>query len=237
MRNYALGETADMYNVPWAGLAIGISLLIAIVVSAIGILRSGKLPRGLMELRLGPPNWDFSNSWGSTFAAVGALLGTVLSAGVFSGTNTRLMSSGGYAGCNLFFGGLVIIAPFVFTATRKVDSTQPAPDGSVAYDGAALFFLVSSAVTLWAVIGELWVVMLLSWEFLHGPVAVCCIALLCAVELLVFFHGQSSIRNVLKVQAITQAKHQSNVDKIIAAVPAAAAQPALVRMKQSWNVL
>ncbi|HUK67318.1 MAG TPA: hypothetical protein VLW50_00935 [Streptosporangiaceae bacterium] len=227
-----------MYDVPWAGLVIGISFVIAAAVAFMGEVSSKKRWGELMTLRLGPANWDFSNSWGSTFAAVGALLGTVLSAGVLTGTNTRLMSSGGYAGCNLFFGGLVVIAPFVFTATRKKDPTEPAPDGSgVAYDGAALFFLVASAVTLWAVIGELWVVMLIMWEFLHGPVAVCCIALLCAVELLVCYYGQSSIRNVLTVQAITQAAHQSNVDSIIATVPAAAARPALVRRKQSWTVL
>ncbi len=225
-----------MYDVPWAGLAIGVSFRLAIIISVVGMLGSHRRLGDLPSLRLGPPNWDFSNSWGSTFTAAGALLGTVLSTGILS--NTRLMSSNSYAGCNLFFGGLVVIAPFVFAATRRVDPTEPAPDGSgVAYDGTALFFLISSAVTLWAVIGELWVVMLLSWEFLHGPAAICCIVVLCAVEVLVFRYGQFSVSAVLKIQAITQQTHQANVNNIIANSQLAAPQLALVRMKQRWNVL
>lgn len=226
-----------MYDVPWAALTIGISAIFAVAVSLTGIIGSGRSLGQLSSLRLGPPNWDFSNSWGSTFAAVGALLGTVLSAGILS--NPRLMSSNSYAGCNLFFGGLVIIAPFVFAATRSVDPTQPASDGSgVAYDGTAWFFLISSAVTLWAVIGELWVVMLLSWEFLHGPVAICCIVFLCVVEALVLRYGQSSIRAVLKVQAITREAHQAYVNQIKADARLTDEQAALVRMKPPrWNVL
>jgi hypothetical protein len=147
------------------------------------------------------------------------------------------MSSNSYAGCNLFFGGLVIIAPFIFAATRRLDPTQPAPDGSVAYDGAGWSFLISSAVTLWAVIGELWVVMLLSWEFLHGPVAIGCIVFLGAVAVLVFRYGQSSIRDVIKVVAITQTDHQAKVKEITDAAELTDEQVALVRTKQHWNVL
>jgi hypothetical protein len=234
-----------MYDVPWAGLAIGISLFFAIVVSVAGKRGSGRKWGQFRSLRLGPANWDFSSSWGSTFTAVGALLGTVLSATTLS--NATLMSSKSYAGCNLFFGGLVVIAPFVFAATRKVDPTQPAPDGSgVAYDGSALSFLVSSAVTLWAVIGELWILMLLCWEFLRGPVAICCIIFLCAVELLVLRYGWSSVSAVLKVQAITQEDHQAKVNSIVraqsadvkdAAIKSIAMQSTLIRAKHPWNVL
>lgn len=225
-----------MYAVPWAALTIGISAVFAVAVSSVGLIGSIQQLGQLSSLRLGPPNWDFSNSWASTFTTVGALLGTVLSAGILS--NPRLMSSNGYAGCNLFFGGLVVIAPFVFTATRSVDPTQPAPDGSgVAYDGTAWFFVISSAVTLWAVIGELWVMMLLSWEFLHGPVAICCIVFLCVVEALVLFYGQSSVRAVLKVQAITQQDHQAHINRITQDAQFTAGQVASMRVKPRWNVL
>jgi len=148
-------------------------------------------------------------------------------------TGRKLLT--GQAGCNLFFGGLVVIAPFVFSAFQRLDLVQPAPDGSgVSYDGTAWAFLVSSAVTLWAVLGEVWVLMLLTWEFLHGPVAVACIAVLCVVEVLVLWYGQSSIRSVLKILAKAQAARiQAAEDD----AKLTEEQKALAPLKLRWNVL
>ena len=226
-----------MYDVPWAGLIIGISAGVAVIVALTGIVGSDRTPGDLHKYFFGLPSWDFSNSWASNFTAAGALLGTVLAAGILS--DTRLMSSNSYAGLSLFFGGLVVIAPFIFTATSRKDPGQTANEPSVAYDGNAWFFLVSSAVTLWAVIGELWVLMLLSWEFLHGPVATCCIIFFCVVEGLVLRYGRYSISAILKFQTQTPERgaQQDVVGESNEGVQPATRQPAPVPAKPRWTVL
>ncbi len=225
-----------MYDVPWAGLIVGISAGVAVIVSLTGISGSTHKPSELHKLFLGLPNWDFSTSWASNFTAAGAILGTVLAADILS--DTRLMSSNSYAGLSLFFGGLVLIAPFIFAATSRKDLTeQTANESSVVYDGNAWFFLVSSAVTLWAVIGELWLLMLLSWEFLHGPVATSCIIFLCVVGALALRYGRYSISAVLQFQALERGAPQDRVEEIIEGVQPVTRQSAPVGTKPRWNVL
>jgi hypothetical protein len=120
-----------------------------------------------LSSRLGPLNWDFSKSWASNITVVGALLGTILSAGALPDTTT--ISKATYAGLNLFFGVLILIAPFLYTATQGVvpvhkRGTEKEPQ----YQGYVLAFLVSSAITLWAVVGELVTVLLLFREIRTG---------------------------------------------------------------------
>ena len=104
--------------------------------------------------RLGPANWDFSASFGSTLTVFGSLLGTILSASVLPDTSSA--PPGTYAALNLLFGVIVVVAPFIYTATQKPeqvhqDSTITEPQ----YQGYVRWFLIATVMTLWAVIGEL----------------------------------------------------------------------------------
>lgn len=107
-------------------------------------LSSTRRPRTLRG-RLGALDLDFSASWASNITVVGALLGTILSAGVLPKASPT--STATYAGLNLFFGVLILLAPLVYTAT------QGPVEGE--HEGYVLAFLISCAITLWAVGGEL----------------------------------------------------------------------------------
>jgi uncharacterized membrane protein YecN with MAPEG domain len=109
----------------------------------------------------GPANWDYSQSWASTLTVVGALLGTVLSAGVLP-DELDLFTKAGYAGLNIFFGMLVLFAPLVYAAFQK--RLLPDKDGVPQYEGTVRAFAVASVATLWGVFGELVTVGLLFRE-------------------------------------------------------------------------
>jgi hypothetical protein len=117
-----------------------------------------------LRKRLGPANWDFSKSWGSNVTVVGALLGTILAAGVLP-EETTTVSKATYSGLNLFFGILVLIAPLIYVATEKAKSVHRGTTVKEAqYQGFVWSFLLASLVTLWAAIGELVTVGLLFQE-------------------------------------------------------------------------
>lgn len=123
--------------------------------SALVVIRwlVGGFPRELGG-RLGPASWDFSKSWGSTLTAVGALLGTILSASVLPDTTSVPKAT--YAGLNLFFGALIVIGPFAYTATqgiKPVHRTRTVKEPQ--FQGYVWSFLLATAITLWAVLGEL----------------------------------------------------------------------------------
>jgi hypothetical protein len=104
--------------------------------------------------RIGPANWDFTKSWASNLTVVGALLGTILSAGVLPDTTSVPKAT--YAGLSLFFGALIVIAPFIYTSTQgtnSVDKAEPAPEPQ--FQGYVWFFLLATTITIWAVLGEL----------------------------------------------------------------------------------
>ena len=117
--------------------------------------------------RLGPADWSFSTSWASNITVVGALLGTILSAGVLP--DATKVSKATYAGLNLFFGVLILVAPLLYTATQNaVEVHRRDPEKETQYQGYVFAFLAASAITLWAVVGELVTVLLLFREIRVG---------------------------------------------------------------------
>ena len=109
----------------------------------------------------GPANWDYSQSWATSLTLVGALLGTILGAGVLP-NRLDLFSKAGYSGFNVLFGMLVLVAPLVYAAAQK--RIQDAKDGTPQYKGTTWAFGFASVVTLWGVFGELATVGLLFRE-------------------------------------------------------------------------
>lgn len=117
--------------------------------------------------RLGPVDWDFSKSWASNVTVIGALLGTILSAGVLPEVTTTPKAT--YAGLNLLFAVVIVVAPFLYRATQSVVAVhQTTAETEPQYQGYVWSFLVSSALTLWAVVGELATIGLLFDEIRTG---------------------------------------------------------------------
>ncbi len=117
---------------------------------------------------LGPANWDFSASFGSSLTVFSSLLGTILSASLLP--TSTLVPADTYAGLNLMFGVMIIAGPLIYTATQQPTPVHRA--GSVVqepqYQGRVWGFLVATALTLWAVLGELVTVALVLNEIRRG---------------------------------------------------------------------
>jgi hypothetical protein len=117
--------------------------------------------------RLGPANWDFSASFASTLTVFGSLLGTILSANVLP-ANT-LVPANTYTGLNLMFGVIVIVGPLIYTGTQTtVQVHRGSPVTEPQYQGTVWGFLIATALTLWAVIGELATIGLVLNEIRRG---------------------------------------------------------------------
>lgn len=105
---------------------------------------------------VGTLDLDFSKSVATTLTAIGALLGTILATGLLKDTTSGISKSG-FQALNLTFGVLVVVAPVTYAVfQRKVNV-----GGTEHYRGKAWALLLASAVTLWAVLGQVWTVYLL----------------------------------------------------------------------------
>jgi hypothetical protein len=138
-----------------AALLIFAPLLVAVVLVGIRVATVD------VKAPFGPANWDYSQSWATSLTLVGALLGTVLGAGVLP-DNLNLFSKAGYSGFNVLFGMLVLVAPLVYVAAQR--RIRDAADKSQQYQGTTWAFALASVATLWGVFGELATVGLLFRE-------------------------------------------------------------------------
>jgi hypothetical protein len=117
--------------------------------------------RGTAEL-------DFSKSFASTLTAVGALLGTIIAAGVLPEETVKL-SRGGFVGLNLTFGVAIVVAAAVAACFFKIEKMKNAEEKMEwKAEGYIWTFLLSALITLWAVCGELYAVWLLIGELGSG---------------------------------------------------------------------
>ena len=131
-------------------VALDIAIIPAVFGCGIGFL--GKMgPLAGLGFRA---ELDFSKSFASTLTGVGALLGTIIGAGVLP-TETVAISRGGFVGLNLTFGVAIVVAgalsgallrPKVFDNTKEQTKEWKV-------EGYLWAFIASTLITLWAVFG------------------------------------------------------------------------------------
>jgi len=96
------------------------------------------------------PAWTAKDSWVTNIAAVGAVLGSVITDSS-STLKTQLASSApGVTLLYLVFGGVAVAAPVVYGATAKLQS-----QGINDTTGSVWGFLLAGAASLFAVLGEI----------------------------------------------------------------------------------
>jgi hypothetical protein len=134
----AIGPDPGGYSAGPGGV-IGIAALIALLLVVIRYFTK------LYDLRtpMGNAKWKFDESWASTFTAVGAVFGTVLGAGLLPDT-PNLLGKAQFAGLNVFFGTVVVLSAFLFSAIRGKDGK-----------GLPVIYFLAAFLTFAAVIGEL----------------------------------------------------------------------------------
>jgi hypothetical protein len=150
---------------------IDAALLIPLGIAVVWLIIAWFLGRGDARLRDklgGTAELDFSKSFASTLTAVGALLGTIIAAGVLPEETVKL-SRGGFVGLNLTFGVAIVIAAAVagsFLSSEAVKNKEGKSEWKV--EGYVWPFMLSALITLWAVFGELYAISLLVGELGSG---------------------------------------------------------------------
>jgi hypothetical protein len=140
-------------------ISLAVAFLVTLICAAwIFIRKNVKLtaPLGSAEL-------DFSKSFASTLTAVGAVLGTIISAGVLPEETVQL-SKTDFTGLNLTFGLAIVVAGVVYSMVQKIVPDDPTTPKEWKLKGYVLPFLAAALITLWAVFGELWTMWLLFGE-------------------------------------------------------------------------
>ncbi|HEX6780628.1 MAG TPA: hypothetical protein VF125_01220 [Solirubrobacterales bacterium] len=150
---------------------INAALVIPLVIAVVWLIIAWFLGHGNAGLRDklgGTAELDFSKSFASTLTAVGALLGTIIAAGVLPEETVKL-SRGGFVGLNLTFGVAIVIAAAVaasFLSSEAVKNKEGKNEWKV--EGYVWPFMLSALITLWAVFGELYAISLLIGELGSG---------------------------------------------------------------------
>jgi hypothetical protein len=116
------------------------------------------------SLPVGPPNWDFTKSWATNIAVLGAVFGTFFSNAIVP--TPRFVPSPGYPLLSAVFAVLALISPVVFLALSRVKAVYKDQAWDVQYQGIAAGFLFATFITLWAALGQIITIAALGTEVL-----------------------------------------------------------------------
>lgn len=130
-----------------ANILVSLAFVAAILIVAISYLFLRKNHFYLSEL-MGKGQWEFSKSWATNITLLGSLFCTIIA----QDTDDALK----YAGLSVFFGVLVVISPLAYNAVSQPYPKHTATgDEEIQYLSPLWAFLLSAALTLWAVLGQL----------------------------------------------------------------------------------
>jgi hypothetical protein len=122
-----------------------------------GIGASYRLGKAKLCRVMGPPNWNFTQSWASNFTvAAGLLTIATLSSLIPAQPGSAPLKTTGYTALSVVFTLLATLAPMVFNFSRTVRAeTQGTNPPEIASEGRAYMFVVAAILTLWGAIGQL----------------------------------------------------------------------------------
>jgi hypothetical protein len=109
---------------------------------------------------IAPANFSYSSGFASTLTVIGALLGTIVAAGVLPSDTTHLADSA-YKALNIIFGALIAVSVLIVSAFQQ---QKPGKDGSPELRAYVWAFLLACIVTAWAAFGELCALWFLIWD-------------------------------------------------------------------------
>jgi len=147
-------------------LIFGALSLAGVIALCCGFRLSTKKKKLYAEMGL--PTWTFTGSWASNLTVASGVLNTTLGVTVLP-EQTYYLNKSTYIALNILFVGIAGLAPVVYNFTRRMVENPNALDGTgVEYRGRVIYFLIASAVTLWAVLGQLGMQTLTVFELHEG---------------------------------------------------------------------
>jgi hypothetical protein len=197
-----IGELVYWYPVMFSLIAAALYVIAMLLVIHFGRGKFGHL-RDAVATGSG---WSFSDSWLTNFAAVGAILGTVLSASGFLPDILPGVSTWRFVGLSLLFGAFVTVAPVIYSAANKWEWSKKdgSPDTLVAV-GRVCGVILAAGATVAGVFGELGTLLTLTAEAAGGRnVKILIYTLLAVAALIVAFYAVSFVLEVSRTEKLAK---------------------------------
>ncbi len=140
---------------------------VALGLALLSVLAGLLLVKGVRaRAPMGIASWDFKTSWATNLTLVGALLTGFLTFAYLPEQQTALLTKPQLHALNLIVTTLVAAAPLLYNLVRTTDSseaaTPPVPQGAV------WSFALACVLTLWGVIGQLGLLLVILAELVHA---------------------------------------------------------------------
>ena len=224
-----------MTNEDWIifGPLVGSAVIVAISSVTGGVHSLKDIAR-----QMGPANFDFTKSFASTITTVGAVLTTLLAAKNLITSPKPHLDQATYAALSLFFGILVVLAPFTYRALSAAKPVTTNQGSDTQYQGYAGGFLLATWLTVWAVLGQVTVIFFFIAD-LQGSsgLQALLLALFIAGGLLLVVYVWVSVHAVLSIQANRDA-HKSKLRFQLALVNQSVTDAELAKAPlPTWQVL
>lgn len=140
--------TPEIFVNNLANILVSLAFVTAILIVIISYLYLRRKHHYYLSELMGKGQWEFSKSWATNITILGSLFCTIIA----QDTDDALK----YAGLSVFFGVLVVISPLVYNAvSQPYTKHNSTGDEEIQYLSPLWAFLVSAALTLWAVLGQL----------------------------------------------------------------------------------
>jgi hypothetical protein len=168
---------------------------------------------GLRDAVATGSSWSSSDSWLTNVAAVGAILGTVLSATGFLPAVLPGVSTGRFVGLSLLFGAFIVMAPVIYSAVSKWEwSVKDGSPDTLVSVGRVCGVVLAAGATVAGVFGELGTLLTLTVEATgSGDIKAFIYTLLGAAALVVLYYAVSFTLEIsLRDKAAKQGKSDSN---------------------------
>jgi len=187
-----------------ANILVSLAFVASILIVIISYLYLRRKDHYYLSEHMGKGQWEFSKSWATNITILGSLFCAIIA----QDTDEALK----YAGLSVFFGVLVVISPLVYNAASQPHTKHNATgDEEIQYLSPLWAFLVSAALTLWAVLGQLaTVITLLTSVAVKSSLSysVTSLLLICMVlaTVLVVIYGFKTIVWTVREQVSPEAK-------------------------------
>lgn len=156
-QSFVIPSSASATDSCWIVLLTAAAALVAFVIAVLKF-------RSDLPQSMGPSEWSFSASAATNLTVAGTLLtGVLVSSAVPD--SPHYLTKQGYFVLSLLFSIVVSLAPILYNFCCRPTGPDPTSPQSLQFTGSVWLFLLSGALTVWGVFGQVTTMSLMFQEF------------------------------------------------------------------------